>query len=213
MTVKKLLCYDVCPFDYGVETAGGVMTVLIPKNSEISLGYNKTDIFTTYNNNQKAVWVKLYEGERQMVKDNVLIEKIRLENIPSLPRGLPFIEINLRVDCDNLIKLKAKDKSEEDPEIVKQIGTAKNNSILFDYYEAIMKRIDPIQQNKFNMNFNNQFNPYMQNMPPQMYNQFNPNMNNPNMFGMNYQNMPNFNNQFNPQMNFQNNPNMFNQHQ
>ena len=220
--IEKLINLDITHFSYGIETVGGVMTVLIPKNSTFAC--KKTKIFSTYADNQTFAWIRLYEGERQLVKDNNLIESIRIDNITPLPRYQPFLEISIDINYDYIITLTAVDKTKEHPEILKQNVNMRNNN-LFDLNNwnnfAIVIRDNFQAQNQNNMNMNYQNNMFGMNYPnaPNM-NQFMPQMNNlqfpsmnfqnQNMFGMNYPNNPNFNsqfNQFNPQMNFQNNPN------
>ena len=109
--IEKIANYDACSFSYGVETAGGVMSVLIKKNTYTNS--KKTSIFSTYNDYQQSALIRLYEGERQLVKDNHLIKEIKIDNITYLPRMQPYLEITLDVDDNNLATLHVVDKTEK----------------------------------------------------------------------------------------------------
>lgn len=106
--VKDMVLVDVTPLSLGIETAGGVFTVLIPRNTSIPT--SKSQVFSTYADNQPAVDVHVLQGERSMASDNKTLGRFVLDGIPPAPRGVPQIEITFDIDANGIVNVKALDK-------------------------------------------------------------------------------------------------------
>ena len=107
--VKDMLLLDVTPLTLGVETLGGVMTAMVKRNTTIP--HRKTEVFSTAEDGQNAVTIKVHQGEREMARDNKLLGQFNLEGIPPAPRGVPQVEVTFDIDANGILHVSAKDKA------------------------------------------------------------------------------------------------------
>ena len=149
--VKDVLLLDVTPLSLGIETLGGVFTKLIEKNTTVPT--NKSQVFSTADDNQSAVTIRVFQGERQIAVDNKLLGQFDLVGIPPAPKGTPQIEVTFDIDANGIVKVSAKDKATgkehqiqikasgglSDEEIEKMVKDAEANA------DADKKKIESIE--------------------------------------------------------------------
>eukprot|EP01083_Nonionella_stella_P057140 150135_1 len=132
------LVIDVTPLSLGIETVGGVMTKIVEKNSVIPT--KKSQIFSTHQDNQDAVLIQIFQGERAMCKDNILLGKFNLDGIQPAPRGVPQLEVTFDIDVNGILQVSAKDKGtgrEEEIAI-----TAEQTAASADQVDEMLKRAE-----------------------------------------------------------------------
>ena len=131
--VRDVLLLDVTPLSLGIETLGGIMTRLVDRNTTIPT--ERKQIFSTADDNQTAVTVKVYQGERQMAADNRLLGQFNLEGLPPAPRGVPQIEVKFDIDANGILNVSAKD-----------LGTGKEQTVRIEQSSGLAEgEIDRMQ--------------------------------------------------------------------
>ena len=121
-TVREVVLLDVTPLSLGVETLGGVMTPLIPRNTTIPT--RKSEVFTTAQDSQTQVEIHVLQGERQMARDNRTLGRFILDGIPGAPRGVPKIEVTFDIDANGILDVKARDTASGREQSIKITGTS-----------------------------------------------------------------------------------------
>ena len=124
--VKDVLLLDVTPLSLGIETLGGIMTKLVERNTTIPT--ERKQIFSTADDNQTAVTVKVFQGEREMAADNRLLGQFNLEGIPPAPRGMPQIEVKFDIDANGILNVSAKD-----------LGTGKEQTVRIEQSSGLSR--------------------------------------------------------------------------
>jgi molecular chaperone DnaK len=142
--VTDVLLLDVTPLSLGIETLGGVMTTLVPRNTTVPV--SKKEIFSTAENNQSAVTVHVLQGERSVANGNRSLAKFNLENLPPAPRGIPQIEVIFDIDADGILNVSAVDKATGKQQTVKIEASGGLSDI--DVEEAVQEAEDYAEKDK-----------------------------------------------------------------
>ncbi len=124
--IKDIVLLDVTPLTLGIETLGGVMTALVPRNTTIPV--SKSQVFSTADDHQTAVDIHVLQGERPMSKDNKSLGMFRLDGIPPAPRGLPQVEVSFDIDANGIVNVKALDKATNKEQKITITGTSNLSS-------------------------------------------------------------------------------------
>jgi len=144
--VNNILLLDVTPLSLGLETMGGIMTTLIERNTTVPC--SKSQVFSTAENNQPAVDIKVIQGEREFAKDNKMLGTFKLDGLPPAPRGVPQIEVTFDINADGLVNVRAKDKATGKEQDITITGSGAMSSEEIDLLVEEAKRNEEIDKKK-----------------------------------------------------------------